>query len=124
MKKLIENFISAFLKKLNEYYTAYYEKADKNGFPYLVVPTISLRPLNAGYTTLVDIEIYNNELSTISCEEIADNLKSNLDGFVYNDPNIAFYLGFDGAYLGGTNEQDLSMKKLTYEVRIFEKGGI
>ena len=122
---MLSNFIKAFLEKLNQHYNSYYEKADsQSGFPYLVVPTISLRPLNTGYSTLIDIEIYNNEQSNITIESIADNLKKELDDFVYNDSSIAFHLGFENAYLGTSNEQDLSIKKLTYEVRIFDKGGI
>lgn len=121
---MISKFIKAFLGELNKHYNAYYEKADSLAkFPYIVVPTISLRPLNSGYSTLIDIEIYNNEQSETTIESIVDNLKNKLDDFVYNDSSIAFHLGFESAYLGTSNEQDLSIKKITYEVRIFNKGG-
>lgn len=121
---MIKEFIKQLMNKINEYYTAYYEEAPKNtSFPYLVVPTLNITPLNAGYRCLVDIEIYNNELSEIMIEEIVEELKNGLDNYSFNNNKIAFHLGLDDIYLNTSNEQDLNFKRITFEARIFEKGG-
>ena len=122
---MIKEFIKQLMNKLNEYYTVFYEEADKNtSFPYLVVPTLNITPLNAGYRCLVDIEIYTNELSETTIETIVETLKNGLDEFSFNNEKIAFHLGLDNIYLSGSNEQDLKFKRITFEARIFEKGGI
>lgn len=121
---MIKEFVKQIMNKINEYYTAYYEEAEKTtSFPYLVVPTLNITPLNAGYRCLVDIEIYINELSKLTVEDIIETLKKGLDGFSFNNDKIAFHLGIDGIYLASSNEQDLKYKKITFEARIFEKGG-
>lgn len=121
---MIKEFIKQIMDKINEYYTAYYEEAEKTtSFPYLVVPTLNITPLNAGYRCLVDIEIYINELSELTVEDIVETLKKGLDGFSFNNDRIAFHLGLDNIYLSSSNEQDLKYKKITFEARIFEKGG-
>ena len=112
------------MNKINEYYTAYYEEAEKTtSYPYLVVPTLNITPLNTGYRCLVDIEIYINELSELTIEDIIEKLKKGLDGYSFNNNKIAFHLGLDNIYLSNSNEQDLKYKKITFEARIFEKGG-
>ena len=121
---MIKEFIKQIMNKINEYYTAYYEEAEKTtSFPYLVVPTLNITPLNAGYRCLVDIEIYINELSELTVEDIIEKLKKELDGFSFNNDKIAFHLGLDNIHLSNSNEQDLKYKKITFEARIFEKGG-
>lgn len=121
---MIKEFVKQIMNKINEYYTAYYEEAEKTtSFPYLVVPTLNITPLNAGYRCLVDIEIYINELSELTVEDIIETLKKGLDGFSFNNDKIAFHLGIDSIYLASSNEQDLKYKKITFEARIFEKGG-
>lgn len=121
---MIKEFIKQIMNKINEYYTAYYEEADNTtSFPYLVVPTLNITPLNAGYSCFVDIEIYNNELSEITIEDIVETLKKALEDYHFNNEKIAFHLGLDNIYLSGSNEQDLKFKRITFEARIFEKGG-
>ena len=64
MKKLTKEFIKQLLAEINKIRTCYYEEAPKNTiYPYLVVPTLQINPLESGYICLFDIEIYNNELS-------------------------------------------------------------
>jgi len=120
--KVLKLFIKILLVKINEYYTCFYEEAPSTtSFPYLVVPTITLTPLDAGYTCLFDIEIYNNELSKISVEDILDDLHNNLDNYSYCDKNIAFHLGFESANILKSSEQDLLIRKITFSARIFRK---
>lgn len=120
---MIEAYIELFIKKVNEYYTCYYEKAPSNAkFPYLVIPEIVLTPLDSGYLSLTDIYIYNNELSDISIESICDNLRTNLDGYSILDTNkkIGFHTGFENQTISNTNEQDLILRKISFASRVFE----
>lgn len=120
--KVLKLFIKVLLDKINEYYTCFYEEApNTTAFPYLVVPTITLTPLNAGYTCMFDIEIYNNELSNVSVEEILDNLQNNLDNYSYCDEQIGFHLGFESSNILKSSEQDLLIRKITFSSRIFRK---
>lgn len=120
MKKLIDLFIEKVITKINEYYLCFYEEAPSNvTFPYLVVPTISVTPLDMGYSAIFDIEIYINELSSVSTETIIDTLRDNLAGYRYKDNKIGFHLGFENHMLVRSNEQDLSIRKITFEARIF-----
>lgn len=121
---MIKEFIKQLLNEINNYYTAYYEEAEKTTtFPYLVVPTLNITPLNSGYRCFVDIEIYNNELSDITTEDIVETLKNAFEDYSFNNDKIAFHLGLDNIYLSGSNEQDINFKRITFEARIFEKGG-
>lgn len=119
---MIKEFITLLLNKLNEYYQAYYEEAPKTTtFPYLVVPSITTSPLNAGYQCLFDIEIYINELSDITVETIMDTLRSNLKDYSFCNNNIAFHIGYESENNIKSNEQDLSIRKMTFSARIFRK---
>lgn len=122
LTKLTKEFIKALLDKINEYYKCFYEEADSNtSFPYLVVPTLSLSPLNAGFICIFDIEIYNNELSCVSVEDIFDDLLNNLDNYHFCNDKIAFHLGFEDGNLQKSSEQDLIIRKISFSARIFRK---
>ena len=120
---MTESYIELFIKKVNEYYTCYYEEVPKNAkFPYLVIPTINLTCLESGYLCLTDIYVYNNELSDISIEKICDDLRTNLDGYSTLDENkkIGFHVNFENQTIMNTNEQDLILRKIGFASRIFE----
>lgn len=120
---MTEKFIELFIKKINEYYTCYYEEApSKTGFPYIVIPTIALTPLNHGYLCITDLFIYINELSEKSIEEICDTLRTNLDNFSILDQEcgIGFHVSFENQTISNINEQDLSIRKISFASRIFE----
>ena len=117
---MTDRFIELIQDKINEYYTCYYEEADPNtSFPYLVIPTLTLNPIDSGFSGLFDIEIYVNELSKVSVEEIMDKLRDNLDGYSYYEKGLGFHIGFDNQLLVKSNEQDLSMRRITFEARLF-----
>lgn len=113
-------FLEALLKKCNEIMTVYYEEALKAAkFPFGVIPNLSITPLNYGYQCLFDIELYVNELSNYSVEELCDKLRNGLDGYSYSDKDIGFYLMFDSQYLTKQSEQDFTMRKVSFVARIF-----
>lgn len=121
---MIKEFIKQIMNKINEYYTAYYEEADNDtSFPYLVVPTLNITPLNSGYSCFLDLEIYNNEISTVTIEDIVDTIKNALNGYSFNNEKIAFHLNLENIQLSNSNEQDLKYKRISFEARIFGKGG-
>lgn len=118
---MTEKFIEKILDKINTIYTCYYEEATKSAiFPYCVVPTLVLTPLDSGYMCMVDIELYNDEFTNISIEKMCDDLREELDGYSYKDENIGFHLGFESQYLSKSNEQDLTYRKITFVSRIFK----
>ncbi len=118
---MVDLFIEKILSKINEYYTCYYEEAPSSAnFPFLVVPTLVLSPLNSGYSGIFDIEIYVNELCNESNENIIDTLRDNLDGYHYRNENIGFHLGFENHMIVKSNEQDLSIRKISFVARIFK----
>jgi len=120
MKKLTKTFLEQLMKKINTIMTVYYEEAPKSAsFPFGVVPTLSITPLDYGYQCLFDIEIYINELSLIDVETLCDNLRSNLDGYHFKNKDIGFHIGFENQYLTKENEQDLSMRRISFIARIF-----
>lgn len=125
MKKLnnmTKLFIKQLLTKINEYYQCYYEEAPTStSFPYLVVPTLNIVPLNSGYSCIFDIEIYNNEISEVDIEDIFDTLLNNLNNYSYNDENIGFHVGFEDGMLQKSAEQDLTVRKISFSARIFRK---
>ena len=117
---MIKEFIEATMEKINTIKQAYYEEAPTSAiFPYLVVPTLNIIPLNAGYSTLVDIEIHCDSNSEIDIEDLLDTLKNELDGYTYNSKEVSFYFGFDSVYSGKATDQDLTYRKITFEARIF-----
>lgn len=119
---MIEEFIKQLLNKLNEHYTSYYEEAPKTTkFPYLVVPSITVAPLNAGYSCLFDVEIYNNELSKITLESILDTLRDKLNNYSFINDKIAFHIGYESENIIKSTEQDLSIRRITFSARIFRK---
>lgn len=120
---MTENYLQVLIEEINKHYTCYYEEVPKNAtFPYLVIPHITLTPLDAGYICLTDIYIYNNELSNISVETICDTLRENFDNFSKFDAEkgIGFHLGFENQNLGGSNEQDLIERRISFSSRIFK----
>lgn len=120
MRKLTEKFLEKLMTKINTIMHAYYEEAPKTAsFPYGVVPTLSITPLDYGYQCLFDIEIYINELSNSDVEKLCDDLRVGLDGYHYNDNDVSFHIGFESQYLTKQNEQDLVMRKVTFIARIF-----
>lgn len=115
-----DKFIEQVIKKINQYYTCYYEEApNTTSFPYIVMTTLNLTPLNSGYLGVFDLEIYINELSDISVETIIDTLRDELDNFSFRDKNIGFHLGFDSQLIVKSNEQDLIIRRITLSARIF-----
>lgn len=115
-----KEFIKQLMTEINKIRTCYYEEADKKAvFPYLVVPTIQINPLEAGYICLFDIEIYNNELSNVITEDICDELKNGLDRLSVKTNMLGFHLGFDSQYLMNSNEQDLIARRISFSARIF-----
>lgn len=117
---MIDKFIELIILEINKYYTCYYEEAPHTAvFPYLVMPTINVNPLDSGYSAIFDLEIYINELSDKSVEQIIDTLRDNLEGYSFRDNNIGFHLGFDNHLVLKSNEQDLSVRKITFTARIF-----
>lgn len=118
---MIDYFIEKIIEKVNEYYTCYYEEAPNNAnFPYLIMPTTQLSPLDDNsFSCVFDIEIYINELSNVSIEEIIDTLRDELNNYFYKDDKLAFHLGFDNHLLVKSTEQDLSIRRITFTARIF-----
>ena len=117
---MTDRFIELLMIEVNKYYTCYYEEAPSNtAFPYLVMPTLNLTPLDSGYSCVFDLEIYINELSDISVETIIDSLRDNLDGFSYGEFGLGFHIGFDNQLLVKSNEQDLVIRRITFTARIF-----
>lgn len=117
---MIDKFIEKITSEINEHYSCYYEEAPNNTkFPYLVIPTLNLTPLNSGYSGVFDIEIYINELSDDSVEEIIDTLRDELEGYFYHEKGFGFHIGFENHILVKSNEQDLSIRRITFVARIF-----
>ena len=118
---MTEKFIEKLLEKINTIYTCYYEEAPKKAkFPYCVVPTLVISPLDSGYMCMVDIELYNDEFTDVSIEKMCDDFREELDGYSYKDNDIGYYLGFESQYLSKSNEQDLTYRKITFVSRIFK----
>jgi len=119
---MTETFIEKLLNVINTKETCYYDKVPKTvTFPYCVIPTLSISPLNNGYSYLFDIEIYTNELNngTKSAETIADELRELLDNYSYRDTTIGFHIGFDSQYLTREQDQDLIYRRVTFVARLF-----
>jgi hypothetical protein len=120
MRRLNKKFVKELLNIINEIFETYYEEAPKNvKFPYGVVPTLTISPLDKGFQCVFDIEIYNNELSEKSTEDICDDLINYLDGKSFRDDEIGFYLGFESQFLTNQSEQDLIYKRISFIARIF-----
>ena len=121
---MTKEFIKQLLVEINKYYTCYYEEAPVDAiFPYLVVPTIHIIPLNAGYSCIFDIEINNNELGKTSTEEIIDNLNNNLNGFNFMNEKIGFHLGLSDINILKSSDQDLIYRRISFEARLFKRIG-
>lgn len=118
---MTETFIEKLLTKVNTIYTCYYEEAPKKKqFPYCVIPSLVLSPLDSGYICMVDIELYNDEFTNTSIEKMCDDLREELDGYSYKDEKIGYHLGFENQFLSKSNEQDLTYRKITFVSRIFK----
>lgn len=119
---MIKEFIIQLLNLINTQYTAYYEEAPKGArFPYVVVPSLSTSPLNAGYHCLFDIEIYINELSNITVETIMDTIRDLLNDYNFSNNKVSFHIGYENENIIKSTEQDLSIRKMTFSARIFRK---
>lgn len=117
---MINDFIIPLLDKINMIYTCYYEEAPSNAkFPYLVIPLINMKSLDMGYSTIFDIEIYNNELSNQDIEEICHNVIKELDKYNFKNSKLGFHLNFENLFLMKSTEQDLLIRRITFEARIF-----
>lgn len=117
---MTDKFVEIIMKEINKHCNCYYEEAPNDTtFPYVVMTTLTLNPLDSGYNGIFDLEIYINELSTESVENLIDTLRDNLDGFFYRDKNLAFHVGFDSQLIVKSNEQDLSMRRITFQARLF-----
>ncbi len=120
MKKLIKEFIKQLMIQINNIRNCYYEEADnKAKYPYLVVPTLQINTLESGYICLFDVEIYNNELTSITVEEIADELILGLDRLSFKNDSIGFHLAFESQFLVKTNDQDESVRRISFSARLF-----
>lgn len=121
---MIKEFIKQLLKEINKYYTCYYEEAPNNAkFPYLVIPTLHIIPLNAGYSCVVDIEINNNELGKVLTEEIIDDLDNKLNELNFFNDKIGFHLGTSDINILKSSEQDLIYRRISFDARIFKRIG-
>lgn len=117
---MIDYFIEKLLEIINKLYTCYYEEAPNNTkFPYLIIPTLNVSSLDSGYLCVFDIEVYINEISEKSIEQIMDNLRDSLTGYSFHDNQLSFHIGFDNQILIKSNEQDLSARRITFSARIF-----
>ena len=117
---MTKQFITLLLDKVNTIYTCYYEEAPKDAsFPYCVIPTISLTPLDQGYLSVFDIEIYNNELSDVCVEDMMDDLRKELDGYSENSDGLGYHIGFEDQLLLKQNEQHLIVRRISFAARIF-----
>ena len=122
MRKLsrTKEFIKLLLEEVNKLYTCYYEEAPKNAsYPYLVIPTLNISSLDSGDQCLVDIEIYSSEFTSVSVEDICDDLRNYLTGLSICKSNIGFHLGFENQNISKINEQDLIPRKVSFSARIF-----
>lgn len=121
---MIKEFIKQLLDEINKYYTCYYEEAPNNStFPYLVIPTLHVIPLNAGYSCVVDIEINNNELGKVLTEDIIDDLNNKLNEFNFVNNKIGFHLGISDINILKASDQDLISRRISFEARIFKRIG-
>ena len=118
---MTDRFIELIIKEINKLYTCYYEEAPNDtSFPYLVMTSLNLTPLDSGFLGIFDLEIYINELSKQSVETIIDNLRDKLDGYYYRESNLGFHIGFDNQSIIKSNEQDLAIRRITFQARIFK----
>lgn len=118
---MTDKFIELVINKINTIITCYYEEAPSNAvFPYSVMTTLNITPLDSGYLGVFDLEIYINELSDQSVEEIMDSLREELTSFSYFSKDLSYHLGFDGQTIVKSNEQDLSIRRITFSARIFK----
>lgn len=117
---MIDRFIEVLIEEINKYYTCYYEEAPNNTkFPYLIMPTLNVTPLDSGYLAVFDLEIYINEISDVSVETIIDTIRDKLDGFSFCEKGLGFHIGLDNHLIVKSNEQDLSMRRITFSARLF-----
>ena len=117
---MTENFLNSIMSVINEVMTVYYEEAANDAtFPYGVIPTLNITPLDYGYHCVFDIELYINELSEQSIEEICDLLRNKLDGYSYYENGFGYHIGFDSQYLSSSNDIDLSYRRITFAANIF-----
>lgn len=121
---MTEKFLEKLLDVINTKETCYYDKAPKGSvYPFCVIPTLTITPLNSGDSYIFDIEVYTDENSnkTKSAETICDELRELLDNYSYNDTNnkMGFHIGFESQYLTREQSQDLVYRRLTFIARFF-----
>lgn len=118
---MTKEFIKQLLSEINKHYICYYEEAEKNAkFPYLVIPSLHIVPLNVGHSCTVDIEINNNEMSKVLTEDIIDNLNSKLNGFTFINEKIGFHLNESSIDIIKASDQDLINRRISFDARIFQ----
>lgn len=117
---MIDRFIELIIAEINKLYLCYYEEAPSDtSFPYLIMPSLTVTPLNNGYSVIFDLEVYINELSNESIEEIMDNLRDYFESFSYHGRDISYHVGYENQTIVKSNEQDLSIRRITFSARIF-----
>lgn len=124
MMKLFKQskFIEELIKYINTFTTCYYEKASTNGsFPYCVLIPPSTSDLASGDLTMLDIEIYANELTGAEeIEKLHDLLRNNLNNYLLNsENNFTSHIRFENSFNLRENEHDLLARRLTFQARIF-----
>lgn len=121
---MTEKFLEKLLYVINTKDTCYYDKAPKSAeYPFCVIPTLTITPLNSGDSYIFDVEVYTDESGNKikSVETICDELRELLDNYSYNDTNnkMGFHIGFESQYLTREQSQDLVYRRLTFIARFF-----
>lgn len=115
------DFLIALMDKIKTLGNVYYEEAPKNAiFPFGVIPTISLRPLDYGYECNFDVEMYVSELEgETDVEVLCDTIRKELDGYSYSNSLGGFHIGFINQILSKQKEPDFTYRRITFKARIF-----
>ena len=117
---MIDEFLKLIMAKANTVMTVYYEEAPTNAtFPYGVMTTFTVTPLDYGYNCIFDIELNTSELSDTDLDAQCDNLRVALDGYRARNSVCGFHVGYDSQLLSRQTEQDLTMRRITFSARIF-----
>jgi hypothetical protein len=120
MRKLIDEFVTQFIKKMNTIISTYYEEAPNDAtYPYAVVPSLVINSIDYGYRAIIDVEFYVNDLSDSNIEELNDNLRNQLDQFTFYNNKVGFHINYDGSILSKQVEQDFTYRKATFIAKIF-----
>lgn len=121
-KKITRKFIEKIIEKAEKdlSFKIYYEEAPNDAkFPYGVIPTLTISPLDYGFNCVFDIEIYVNESANINVEDLCDELRINYDNYSICEDDIGFHIGYDNHILTKQSEQDLVYRRVSFIARIF-----